>query len=222
MRGLLLLLLTSPMVWANCPKNTAAQTREQLQPQIDVWLAGTDTKATVEQVLEGCERLQNQKILQLLEPKPAQWFEKTRLHVQVGQRQFWVVAAMKITQTAMVYRCDLAKGSVFNPQCLQEQSAVVTHQKPQSMNWFALSGASARQNLQSGERADPKHWLAANTFGKGQLVDVVLLENGIRLQLQGKLVADGKTGYPAEVLVEGHTRMLRGILEDDGKIYLDR
>ena len=218
----LLLLLTSPLVWADCPESTAGRVREQLQPQIDVWLAGSDTRVQLEQLVEGCQRLQDQQSLQLLEPKPAQWFEKTRLHLQVGQQQVWIVAAMKITQTAMAYRCDLAKGSVFNPQCLQEQSEIVTHKKPQAMNWFALNGASARQNLQSGERADPKHWLGANTFGKGQMVDVVLLENGIRLQLQGKLVADGKTGYPAEVLVEGHTRMLRGILEDDGKVYLDR
>lgn len=218
----LLLLLTSPMVWADCSENTLAGVRAQLQPQIDGWLAGTDTRVEIEKLSEGCNKFQGQQSLQLLEPKPMQWFEKTRLHVQVGQQQVWIVAAMKITQTAMVYRCDLAKGSVFNPNCLQEQSEVVTHQKPQTMNWFALNGATARHNLQSGERADPKHWLAANTFGKGQLVDVVLLENGIRLQLQGKLVADGKTGYPAEVLVEGHTRMLRGILEDDGKVYLDR
>lgn len=218
----LLLLLTSPTVWADCPESTAGRVREQLQPQIDVWLAGSDTRVKVEQVLEGCKKLQGQQSMQLLEPKPAQWFQKTRLHVQVGQQQVWIVAAMEITQTAMVYRCDLAKGSVFNPKCLQEQPEVVTHQKPQAMNWLALNDATARQNLQSGELAEPKHWLAANTLGKGQIVDVVLLENGIRLQLQGKLVADGKTGYPAEVLVEGHTRMLRGILEDDGKVYLDR
>lgn len=222
MRWLYVALLLSSQVQAECSATVMDLVRQQLQPQIEYWLSGTDTQARLIDLDGGCGWFQQGQVVQLKEPRPVQWFEKSRLLLSMGDKRLWVVAQLELQQRQFFYRCDIAEHDRFDAECIDERLNSVRHISPAQMQWQKLQEAKSRRALGQGNPASPLDWLTEGMYGKGQFVDVVLIENNIVLQLKGKLVADSKMGQQAKVLVEGPSRLLQGKLEDDGKVYLDR
>lgn len=221
MRVLLFVLLLAPSLsFAKCTAEDNTMFIEQVQPQLDQLLGATNAKVTLVSVDGDCAGIKADQRVVIEKPFPVQWFRKTRLRINKGNMYQWLIVEAKLQQKQYVYSCEINKNAVFDASCLEESRHEVTNISPKTLTWSSLVGSRARTSLGQGDTADLADWLAVDTFGKGQRVGIVLQENGIRVQLEGVLVADSRVGQDVDVLVNGQTQLLRGRLEHDGKVYL--